>query len=67
MPNQAKIIGGQVGAVGRLYVPGKKVLEAPQPGVAGLDLMCVSLHHQLPDPLVSNLLLSMGKAMLTVH
>ena len=67
VPNQAKMIRGQVGAVGRPYVPGKKVLEAPQPEVIGLDLMCVSLHHQLPDPHVLNLLLAMGKVMLTVH
>ena len=61
------MIRGQVGAVGRSYVPGKKVLEAPQPEVIGLDLMCVSLHHQLPDPHVLNLLLAMGKVMLTMH
>ena len=62
MPNQAKIIGGQVGAVGRPYVPGKKFFEAAQVGLFGLDLVCVSLHHQLPDPLLFNLILAMGKA-----
>ena len=65
MPNQAKIIGGQVGAVGRPYVPGKKFFDAPQARLFGLDLVCVSLHHQLPEPLILNLILAMGKAKLT--
>ena len=67
VPNQAKIIEGQVEAVGRPYVPGKKVFGGLQPGVIGLDLVCMSLHHQLPDPPVSNLLLATGKAMQRVH
>ena len=67
MPNRAKIIGEQVGAVGEHNVPEAELLEAQQPGMLDQDLMCMSLHHPMLDPHVSNLLLAMVKAKLAVH
>ena len=55
VPKQAKLIGGQAGALGRPNVPEKAFFGAPQLGMLCLDLMFVGLHHQLPDPIALNL------------
>ena len=61
VPNQAKIIREQVGAVGRPNVPKGRAFggSTARNAWSGFD-MC-ELHHPLPDPLVSNLLLAVGK------